>query len=63
MSNRLNYKIVVGHYLDEDPTVKHDENCTDITYMIETGYGVYPVTFATMEEAQAKLEELNNTRN
>jgi hypothetical protein len=57
------YKIVIGHYLDEDPTIKHDENCEDIVYMIDTGNGTYPVTFTTREEAQAKVEELNNTRN
>ena len=57
------YKIVVGHYLDEDPTIKHSEDCEDIVYMIDTGNGTYPVMYATREEAQAKLEELNITRN
>src|SRR5215813_491897 len=63
MSNRLAYKIVVRHFLDEDKTIKHTEQCTDIVYMIETGYGVFPKAFSTCEEAQAQLEELNNTRN
>jgi hypothetical protein len=63
MNNRLNYKVVVRHYLDEDKTIKHDEYCTDIVYMIDTGYGKYPVAYAKREEADAKLVELNNTRN
>jgi hypothetical protein len=63
MSNRLAYKIVQRHFLDEDKTIKHDENCTDIVYMIDTGSGKFPVAFGTFEEAEAKLEELNNTRN
>ena len=63
MNNRLAYKIVIGHYLDEDPTVKHNENCEDILYMIDTGNGTYPVAYAKREEAEAKLGELNNTRN
>ena len=63
MSNRLNYKIVEEHYLDEDKTIEHDENCADIVYRIDTGYGSYPKAFGTLEEAQAQLEELNNTRN
>ena len=57
------YKIVVRHFLDEDPTIKHTEQCEDIIYMIDTGYGKYPVAFSSLEEAQAKLEELINTRN
>jgi hypothetical protein len=57
------YKIVIRHLLDEDPSLKHGEHCTDIVYMIETGYGVFPKAFVTFEEAQEKLEELNNTRN
>ena len=63
MNNRLAYKIVKRHYLDEDPTIKHDENCSDIVYMIDTGYGKIPKAFATREEAGTKLEELNNNRN
>ena len=57
------YKIVKEHFLDEDPTIKHNDNCTDIIYRIDTGYGSYPVAFSTREEAQAKLTELMNTRN
>ena len=63
MNNRLAYKIVIRHYLDEDPTIEHNEYCEDIVYMIDTGNGTYPVAYAKREEAQAKLEELNNTRN
>jgi len=64
MSNRLNYKIVIGHYLDEDPTIKHSsEDCVDTVYMIDTGNGTYPEMYATREEAEAQLEELNNSRN
>jgi len=57
------YKIVKEHFLDEDPDIKHNDNCTDIVYRIDTGYGSYPVMFSSLEEAQAKLEELLNTRN
>ena len=57
------YKIVKEHFLDEDPDIKHNDNCTDIVYRIDTGSGSYPVIFNTLEEAQAKLTELNNTRN
>ena len=57
------YKIVKEHFLDEDPDIKHNDNCTDIVYRIDTGYGSYPVAFSTREEAQAKLDELVNTRN
>jgi len=63
MNHRLAYNIIIGHYLDEDPTIKHNEHCTDIVYMIDTGNGTFPKAFSTREEAQAKLEELNNTRN
>ena len=63
MSNRLNYKIVEEHYLDEDKTITHDDNCTDIVYRIDTGYGSYPKAFTSLKEAQAQLEELNKTRN
>lgn len=59
----MGYKIVIRHILDEDPSIKHGEHCTDIVYMIDTGYGKFPVAFSTFEEAQAKLTELNNTRN
>jgi hypothetical protein len=57
------YKIVKRHFLDEDPDMAHDDNCTDIAYMIDTENGKYPRAFRTMEEAQVKLEELINTRN
>jgi hypothetical protein len=57
------YKIVKRHFLDEVPEMTHDDNCTDIVYMINTGGGKYPGAFKTLEEAQAKLEELINTRN
>ena len=59
----MGYKIVIRHILDEDPSIKHDEQCTDIVYMIDTGIGVFPIGFETLQEAQAKLTELNNTRN
>ena len=45
----MGYKIVVRHLLDEDPDMKHGENCTDIVYRIDTGYGSYPVIFNTLE--------------
>jgi hypothetical protein len=57
------YKIVKRHFLDEDPDMAHNDNCTDIAYMIDTGCGKHPHAFRTQEEAQAKLEELINTRN
>ncbi len=57
------YKIVKRHFLDEDPDIWHNDNCTDIVYMIDTGYGKYPRAFSKLEDAQAKLEELINTRN
>jgi hypothetical protein len=57
------YKIVKRHFLDEDPDRAHDNNCKDIVYMIDTGYGKYPRAFSKLEDAQAKLEELINTRN
>src|SRR5215813_12098086 len=34
MSNSLAYKIVVRHFLDEDKTIKHTEQCTDIVEFI-----------------------------
>jgi len=61
--NNGGYKIVKEHYLDEDPSIIHDEHCTDIVYRIDTGNGSYSVAYAKFEEAQAKLEELLNTRN
>ena len=61
--NNGGYRIVVRHYLDELPHMKHNEQCEDIVYMIDTGNGKYPVAYSIREEAQAKLEELNNTRN
>lgn len=51
------------HQRHEDPDMTHDDNCADIVYMIDTGYGKYPRAFSKLEEAQAKLEELINTRN
>jgi hypothetical protein len=59
----VGYKIVVRYILDSDPSIKHNEQCTDIVYMIDTGIGVFPIGFKTRKEAQAKLTELNNTRN
>ena len=59
----MRYKIVIRHILDEDPSIKHGEHCTDIVYMIDTGNGKFPVGFKTLQEAQAKLTEFNNTRN
>jgi len=61
--NNGGYRIVVRHYLDELPNMKHNEQCEDIVYMIDTGNGKFPVAFGTREEAQAKLDELMNTRN
>ena len=61
--NNGGYRIVVRHYLDELPNMEHNEQCEDIVYMIDTGNGKYPVAYSTREEAQAKLNELMNTRN
>ena len=57
------YKIIKRHFLDETPDMTHDDNCADIMYMIDSGYGKYPGAFRTWEEVQVKLEELINTRN
>ena len=57
------YKIIKRHFFDKDPDIVHNDNCTDIMYMIDTGYGKYPRAFSKLEEAQAKLEELINTCN
>ena len=57
------YKIVKRHFLDENPDMTHGDNCTDIVYMIDTGYGKYPRAFSKLEEAQATLEALINTHN